>query len=122
MSRRAAPIHSGRSGRASTGLPHQLGQRLRTQSVGQRIDRFDQRQGVAFVRFDDVVGMGDLLFAVEDADLARNDSPLADRQRLFNPAAFGAEKDQLHLTRFVVAIDPVRRRAASRWCLMTINM
>ena len=119
--RRAGPF--GQVGQSGDGLPHQFGQRLGRKSVRQRIDRFDQGQSVAFVRFDDVVGMGDLLFAVEKADLARDDAPFPDRQRFFHPAAFGAEKDQLHLAGLVMGEDAVRHpRAPPGRGLVAVDM
>src|SRR5215217_1543329 len=67
--------------------------------------------------------MGDLLFAVEKADLSRDVALFADRQRLFNPAPLGAKEDKLHVARFIVCVNPMGNvLPAARRRLMAVDM
>ncbi|MNL05466.1 hypothetical protein D3C87_1260660 [compost metagenome] len=113
----------GQLGHCINRLPNELCQRLGVQAVGQRIDRLDQRQCCELVDLDHVVGVGDLLLAIEEADLPGDKTLFPDRQGALDPAPLGAEEDQLDFARFVMGEDAVGhvRLASGRW-LVAVDM
>jgi hypothetical protein len=89
-------------------LPGQLDQGARAEAVSQRVNRLDQRHVLELVGLDHIVGVGDLLLALEEADRAGDVAGLAHRQELFDPAALGAEIHQLDFTGLVMREHPMR--------------
>src|SRR5690606_37179343 len=75
------------------------------------------------VGFDHVVGMGDLLFDVEQADLTRDIALFPHGQGFFDPTALGPEKHQLDIPGVVVGEYPVgNMRLAARGRLVTVDV
>ena len=71
-----------------------LGERLRAQTLGHRINRLDRLQLVDLIRRQDMIWMGDLRFAAVAFDPAADDALFADGKDAVQVVLTGVEEDQ----------------------------
>ena len=89
---------------------------------GHRIDRLNQGERGEIGFFDDVVGMDHGRATIEGFNPAADVTPLADRQRLFQPDVVGVKEGQGDFAGVVMAIDPIgHATVAARRLLMTVD-
>ena len=92
-----------------------FGQHLWRQSLGQRIDRLDQRHAIEFIRRDDVVRVGHLRFVVEPFDLAGDEPRFTFRQRPADRVRIGMEEHECQRPRAIRNVNPVGNPLVAGW-------
>src|SRR5690606_9130124 len=77
--------------------PYSLLYDLLPEPRGQRVQGFSLRQTLSLVRWDHMFRMAHLETAVEDFETATHQSPLTQRQLLFQPATIRPEEGEVHV-------------------------
>src|SRR5262249_16286308 len=82
---------------------------VEAQPLGQRIDRFDQRQLREIRLRDDAVGMHHLPHTVVECDRARYVAPFSDRQQLLQVILARIEISQREIAGLIAGVDLIGR-------------
>ncbi len=91
-----------------------LGDRLRGQAFGQRIDGLVQRQRAFLSRLDDIVGVRHLQPVLVALDAPADDAALSRRQGLLQVIGMGMEEDEIDDRRVVGAAHAIGLAAVAR--------